>query len=59
MLFDDFNAHLGVDDQTWKDVIGRNGDASLNANDSLMLGFCASIGLSIKSTYFHHRDIHR
>ena len=59
VLLGDFNAHVGVDDTRWKGVIGRNGDASFNANGRHLLDFCSANGLSIMNTYFRHRGIHK
>ena len=59
LLMGDFNAHVGVDDQTWKGVVGRNGDRDLNANGLKLLDFCCTNSMSIMNTFFQHRDVHR
>ena len=59
VLLGDFNAHVENDAQTWKGVIGKNGDSDINAQGRLLLDFCADGSLSIMNTFFHHKDIHK
>ena len=59
VLLGDFNAHVGNDAQTWKGVIGKNGDSETNPQDRLLLDFCAGEGVSIMNTFFHHKDVHK
>ena len=59
LLLEDFNAPVGSDAQTWKGVIGKNGDSNINAQGRLLLDFCAGEGLSIMNTFFHHKGIHK
>jgi exonuclease III len=59
VVLGDFNAHVGVDDQTWKGVIGRNGDAHINKNGEMVLDFCANNALSITNTFFQHKASHK
>ncbi|XP_055715158.1 uncharacterized protein LOC129809374 [Phlebotomus papatasi] len=59
VLFGDFNAHVGVDSDTWRGVIGKNGDKSENPNGKMLLDFCAIKGYSIMNTFFQHKEIHK
>ena len=48
----DFNAHMGIDNATWKGVIGQHGDPDINKNEKFLLQFCATNGLCIMNTFF-------
>ena len=41
VLLGDFNTHVENDAQTWKCVIGKNGDSDINAQGRLLLDFFA------------------
>ena len=53
------NAVTGTDRSGFEDVVGRFGSGVLNDNFLRLLSCCASFGLSIVSSYFRRRDIHR
>ena len=60
VLLGDFNAHVGIDNATWKGVIGQHGDpADINKNGRCLLQFCATNGLCIMNTFFQHKRIHK
>ena len=54
VLLGDFNAHVGIDNATWKGVIGQHGDPDINKNERCLLQFCATYGLCIMNLFFHH-----
>ena len=58
VLLGDFNAHVGIDNATWKGVIGQHGDPDINKNGRCLLQFCATNGLCIMNTFFQHKRIH-
>ena len=55
VLLGDFNAHVGIDNATWKGVIGQHGDPDINKNGRCLLQFCATNGLCIMNTFFQHK----
>ena len=59
VLLGDFNAHVGIDNGTWKGVIGQHGDPDINKNGRCLLQFCATNGLCIMNTFFQHKRIHK
>ena len=59
VLLGDFNAHVSKDAQTWKGVIGKNGDSDCNPQGRLLMDFSAGGSLPIMDTFFHHKDIHK
>ena len=54
-----FNAHVGIDTDTWKGVIGKHGVTGLNENGRYLLQLCCSNGLRIMNTFFQHREVHK
>ena len=59
VLLGDCNAHAGIDNATWKGVIGPRGDPDINKNGKCLLQFCATNGLCIMNTFFQHKRIHK
>ena len=55
----DFNAQVGIDNATWKDVIGQHGGPDLNKNGRCLLQFCVAHELCIMNTFFRHKRIHQ
>ena len=53
-----FNAHVGIDNATWKCVIGKHGDPDINKNRRCLLQFCATNELCIMNTFCQHKRIH-
>ena len=50
---------MGIDNATWKGVIGQHGDPDINKNGRCLLQFCATNGLCIMNTFFQHKRIHK
>ena len=59
VLLGDFNAHVGIDNATWKGVTGQHGDLDINKNGRCLLQFCATNGMSIMNTFVQHKRIYK
>ena len=59
VLLGDFNAHVGIDNATWKGVIGQHEDPDINKKGRCLLHFCATNGLCIMNTFFQRKRIHK
>jgi len=59
ILFEDFNARIGIDNNTWKNVIGNFGTGKCNSNGELLLETCTEHQLVITNTCFKHKDAHK
>ena len=59
VLLGDFNAHVGIDNATWKGFIGQHGYPNINKNGKRLLQFCATNALCIMNTFFQHKRIHK
>ena len=55
----DFNAHVGIDNATWKGFIGQYGDTDIIKNGRCLLQFCATNRLHIMNTFFRLKRIHK
>ena len=58
VLLGDFNAHVGMDNATWKGVIGQRGDPDIDKSGRRLLQFCATKGLCMMNTFFQHKRFH-
>ena len=59
VLLGDFNAHVDINNATWKGVIGQHGDPDIDKNERCLLQFCATNGLCVMNTFFQHKRIHK
>ena len=59
VLLSNFNAHVGIDNATWKGVIGQHGDPDIYKNGRCLLQFCATNELCIMNTFFQLKKLHR
>ena len=59
VLLGDCNAHVGIDNATWKGVVGQHSDPDINKNGRCLLQFCATTRLCIMNTFFQHKRIHK
>ena len=55
VLLGDFNAHVGIDNATRKNVIVQHGDPDINKNGKCLLQFYATNRLCIMNTFFQHK----
>ena len=59
VLLGDFTAHVGIDNATWKGVIGQYGDFDIKKNGRCLLQFSATNRLCIMNTFFQHKRNHK
>ena len=59
LLMGDFNAKVGQEDGTWREVMGVFGVGTRNDNGQRLLEFCAEHGLCVTNTTFNHRLEHK
>ena len=59
VLMGDLNARVGSDTESWRGVIGRQGEETLNRNGLRLLGLCATNNLVSLNTFFQHKAIHK
>ena len=59
IILNNFNAHVGTDNETWKGVIGKHGDQPFNETGRYLLQLCCSNMLCIMNIFFQHRDVHK
>ena len=52
VLLGDFNAHVGIDNATWKGVIRQHGDPDINKNRRCLLQFCATNAVHNEHIFF-------
>ena len=59
LLMGDFNAKVGQEDGTWRDVMGVFGVGNRNNNGQRLLEFCAEHRLCVTNTIFKHKIEHK
>ncbi len=59
VLMGDLNARVGRDANSWRGVIGRQGEETLNGNGRRLLDLCAVNELAILNTLYQHKEIHK
>ena len=52
IILGDFNARVCVDNQSWENVLGKNGIGRCNSNGLLLLQLCAEHKLLVTNTVF-------
>jgi len=57
MLIGDMNAR--VRNNRFSNLVGTNGEATLNSNRRKLIDFCTFINLKIMNTSFKHKEIHK
>jgi len=57
MLIGDMNARVG--NNRVPNIVGTNGEATLNSNVRKLLDFCIFNNLKIMNTFFKHKEIHK
>jgi len=57
MLIGDMNARVG--NNRVANIVGTNGEATLNSNDRELIDFCTFNNLQIMNTIFKHKEIHK
>jgi len=57
MLIGDMNA--GVGNNRVANIVGTNGEATLNSNGRKLIDFCTFNILKIMNTFFKHKEIHK
>ena len=59
ILMGDFNARVGNDYSTWKNVVGKFGTGNANSNGERLLNLCSEFQLAITNTCFKHKLAHK
>jgi len=57
MLIGDMNAR--VRNNRFSNIVGTNGEATLNSNSRKLIDFCTFNNLKIVNTPFKHKEIHK
>ena len=59
IVMGDFNAKIGSDNTGYEEVMGRQGLGERNENGERFADLCATTGLVIGGSFFHHKRIHK
>ena len=59
LLLGDFNARVGMDYDSWENVIGKHGVGRENSNGTLLLSLCSQHNLMITNTIFQQATRHK
>jgi hypothetical protein len=51
--------NYGVGNNTITNIVGTNGETSLNNNGKKMIDFCTFNNLNIMNAFFKHKEIHK
>ena len=57
MLIGDMNARVG--NNRVANIVGTDGEATLNSNSRKLIDFCTFNNLKIMNTFFKHKEIHK
>ena len=59
ILLGDFNARVGNDYSTWKNVVEKFGSGNVNSNGERLLNLCSKSQLTITNSCFKHKLTHK